>query len=194
MLEQVFSMLNSQLFYNAVIAIATVAYTVGTFVLVAESRKQRKAQLRPQIDMFAEPLGGLVFYATIQNVGNNPARNIKIKFSPGTKDEIKTKCMQEVVERFSSLHIPHLSPGKKMRYLIRAGDKDFDVDQTITASLAFSDSEDNPYTSDVVWNMSRLKSAIINDETRDFYKKIPENLKNINNNLTKIVNKLQKLK
>ncbi len=187
-------MLNSQLFYNAVIAIATVAYTVGTFVLVSESRKQRKALLRPQIDMFAEPLGGLVFYATIQNVGNNPARNIKIKFSPGTKDEIKTKCMQEVVERFSSLHIPHLSPGKKMRYLIRAGDKDFDVDQTITASLAFSDSEDNPYTSDVDWNMSRLKSAIINDEMRDFYKKIPENLKNINNNLTKIVNKLQKLK
>ena len=194
MLDRVFSVLNSQLFYNAVIAIATVAYTVGTFVLVSESRKQRKALLRPQIDMFAEPLGGLVFYATIQNVGNNPARNIKIKFSPGTQDEIKTKCMQEVVERFSSLHIPHLSPGKKLRYLIHAGEKDFDVDQTITASLAFSDSEDNPYTSDVDWNMSRLKSAIINDEMRDFYKKIPENLKNINNNLTKIVNKLQKLK
>ncbi len=194
MLDRVFSVLNSQLFYNAVIAIATVAYTVGTFVLVSESRKQRKALLRPQIDMFAEPLGGLVFYATIQNVGNNPARNIRFKFSTGTKDEIKTKCMQEIVDRFSSLHVPHLSPGKKMRYLIRAGDKDFDVDQAITVSLTFYDVEDSVYTTNVDWNMSRLKGSITNDEMRDFYKKIPENLKNINNNLTKIVNKLQKLK
>ena len=185
MIEVISNILRSQIFYNAIIAIATVAYTVGTFALVTESRRQRKAQLRPQVDMYFEPLGGLIFYATIKNIGLNPARNIRFSFNVD-KSDFNTGYMRQIYDIFSELEIPHLSPGREVRYIVHANEKDFDVDQTVSTKLTFLDIEDDTYTANVDWNLSKLRKSAINVEVRDFYKKIPENLKNINDNLVKI--------
>lgn len=168
-----------------VTATATVAYTIGTFVLVNESRKQRKAQIRPQVDIYAEPLGGMAFYVTIQNVGNNPARDIHVAFETSVEG-MKTKYMRDIHETFSSLNIPHLSPGKRLRYLIVAEAKDFNIDQTVTSKITYKDVENNSHTSYVDWNISRIKDSTINDEVKDFHKKVPQELKKINDNLRKL--------
>jgi hypothetical protein len=184
-IEAITRALSSEIFYNAITAIATIAYTIGTFVLVTESRKQRKAQLRPQIDMYMEPLGGFIFYATVKNVGLNPARNIRFSFD-ADKADLNTRYMREIYDIYSEIEIPHLSPGREVRHIVRANAKDFEVDEAVSTKLNFLDVQDNTYAVNIKWNLSKLRNSAVSDEVRDFYKKTPENLKKINDSLVEI--------
>lgn len=127
------------LWATVVMAVSTVVYVVFTGVLVYQARKQRIAQFRPNVVVFANPGREHINLAemTIANVGGGPAYDLKLSL------------MGDMVvaghEKLSDLGpfkngFKYLAPSQRVQFMMTNLLRDDSLKEEITVAVKYRDS------------------------------------------------------
>ena len=167
------------IFFAAVSAFASLLQAV-------EAQRQREDQERPYIIAYFEAANNGAFYFVIENVGNSPAYELKIKFSPSPIDYANRPLNE--ISLFSN-PITFLPSGKSIRQIIGGTSRFFEQNKPTEFSIdiTYNSVYKELFTEKIVHNLEYLRHTTLPGKlTNDYLKEISEHMKNLVRNSEKV--------
>jgi hypothetical protein len=132
--------------FSAVVTLSTVIYAVLTWVLVHETKRMRKVQTEPLVDVIHsqhDTLFGIIDIR-IKNIGSGPAHNITFELKALSSDEFCEAHVEKLRQKnFFSQGLNYLSPEQKVSTFFISTFDDFDktvgIKFEVTASYSSMD-------------------------------------------------------
>ncbi|WP_436932680.1 hypothetical protein [Halosimplex halobium] len=136
-----------QIIFSGVLALATIAYTVATFLQISEMKTDREVRNRPIVKPTIESKYGRSHFFAVENSGEGAAYDVVAKWWSDEDDKNTWK-------------IPLLSPGERRTFPLPFGDGDETIvtsdqiedvaggDATIEFRACYDDSLGNSYSPD----------------------------------------------
>lgn len=103
--------------FTGVVTLSTVVYSVLTGLLVAETRRMRRAQTDPRVEVIIKPREEWInlVHICIRNIGLGPAYEISFKISAETEGEgVKSLIRDFTRAQFFTTGIRYLGPGQEV--------------------------------------------------------------------------------
>lgn len=160
------------IFFAAVSAFANLLQAV-------ETRKQREDQERPYVIAYFEASSNGAFYFVVENVGNSPAYDMKIQFSPSPIDYADRPLNE--ISLFSN-PITFLPAGKSLRQIVGATFRFFENNKPakFSVDLTYKSVYGELFPESIVHDLEYLKQTTLPGKlTNDYLKEISENMKNV---------------
>ena len=167
------------IFFAAVSAFANLLQAVDV-------RRQREEQERPYIIAYFEAANNGAFYFVIENVGNSPAYDLKIRFSPSPIDYADRPLNE--ISLFGN-PITFLPAGKSLRQIIGATYRFFENNKPTQFSIDITYKSVNGelFPESIEHNLEYLRHTTLPGKlTNDYLKEISEHMKNIVRGLDKL--------
>lgn len=147
------------LLFSGVVAISTVVYAWLTHNLVSETKKMRKYQVEPEINITMEPKEGYLqyIYLIIQNIGGGAAIDVEFTLTPDF-ELYNSRKLSEVGIIQKGLKI--LAPNQKLELLLTdipyLIEKDkFDI---FNIKVTYSDSTNEKKEHEFVMDLSQFRN------------------------------------
>ena len=103
--------------FTAIVTLSTIVYAVLTAFLVIETKKMRKVQTEPIIEIVVEPLEQAIniIRLRIKNIGLGPAKNVKFKSNVLDGGEGAEKLLSEFTDvNFFTTGLSYLGPNQQV--------------------------------------------------------------------------------
>lgn len=167
------------IFFAAVSAFANLLQAV-------EVQRQREDQERPYIIVYFEATNNGAFYCVIENVGNSPAYDLRIKFNPSPIDHADRPLNE--ISLFANA-ITFLPAGKSIRQIIGATFRFFENNKSIkfSVNITYKSVYGELFSEPVEHDLEYLRQTTLPGKlTNDYLKEIGDQMKDIVRGLDKL--------
>lgn len=167
------------IFFAAVSAFANLLQAV-------EVQRQRESQERPYIIVYFEATNNGAFYCVIENVGNSPAYDLRIKFKPSPID-YSDRPLNEI-SLFAN-PITFLPAGKSIRQIIGGTFRFFENNKSIifSVNITYKSVYGELLSETVEHDLEYLRQTTLPGKlTNDYLKEISDQMKDIARGLDKL--------
>lgn len=169
------------IFFAAVSAFASLLQAVV-------AQKQKEDQERPYIVAYFEAANNGAFYFVIENVGNSPAYDLKMKFTPSPVDYADRPLNE--ISLFSN-PITFLPAGKSLRQIVGVTFRFFEKNNpaNFSVGITYKSVYGDLFSESIVHDLEYLRQLTLPGKlTNDYLKEISEHMKNFVRNSEKIAN------
>ena len=176
---------------TALLAVLTAGYVLLTYWILKSTRQSIQEQTRPYI-VASLPLQGFEVVLSIQNIGNRPAKNVRVTFDPSL-DTISSDDPPSLASR-PMLSQSFMPPRFEVRNpvgvtpdIISRGDKE----KVFHVHIEYTDAQGIPYSDSYDIDLSSYvyKSKVVQQDFEYYVKSISESLRGINEQLKKFIHK-----
>lgn len=150
--------------FTGTVTIATVVYAVLTWILVSETRKMRKVQTEPKLEITLRSVDESIHIQRlhIKNIGLGPA--LQITFNPKVMSggkEAKALLTELIKTNFFHTGISYLGPGEERysHYTQMQKNHDAKIALVIAFNVSYHSTTNEKYTETLVIDMSELKGS-----------------------------------
>ncbi len=160
------------IFFAAVSAFASLLQAV-------EAQRQREDQERPYVVVYFEASNNGAFYFVIENVGNSPAYDLRMKFTPSPVD-FADRPLNEI-SLFSN-PITFLPAGKSVRQIVGSTFRFFENNKPteFSVDIAYKSVYGGVFSENIVHNLEYLRQTTLPGKlANDYLKEISEHMKDI---------------
>lgn len=167
------------IFFAAVSAFANLLQAV-------EVQKQREEQERPYIIVYFEASNSGAFYCVIENVGNSPAYDLRIKFTPSPIDYANRPINE--ISLFAN-PISFLPSEKSIRQIIGAAHQLFEDNKPtkFSATVGYRSVYGEFFSEKIEHDLEYLRHTTLPRKmTNDYLKEVSEHMKSIVRSLDKL--------
>jgi hypothetical protein len=149
-------------FFTAVVTLATVVYAALTWILVSETRKMRKAQTDPRLELIVEPyeFSINIVRLRLRNIGAGPACDLRIKSNVASGAEGAEKLLEEFTSaNFFKKGLAYLGPGevRHSHFTQMAKNYDAKIASILKFDINYAAVSGNEIAESFVIDMSELK-------------------------------------
>ena len=201
-MEEFFNFLNQNsgtllVIFAAIVAISTGVYAYLTIILVGETRKMRKAQTEPCVDITYRSRDEWVMLIdiVIKNIGLGPAHDIKFDIISLTKDEVTTELVEELKKRhFLSSGLNYLSPGQEISSFFTNASTKFKakMESRILIKTSYKNATGKNYSNEYTINLSEFKGITKIGKSQLY--KIAQNIEEIKKDIKHFTSGFKRLK
>jgi len=148
--------------FTAIVTLSTLVYAVLTAVLVTETKKMRKVQTEPLIEIAIEPLEEAIniIRLRIKNIGLGPARNVSFKSNVLNGGEGAQKLLSEFTDaNFFKTGLNYLGPNQQVHSKYTQMTENFEqkIKSVLQFKIEYESVTGKPYDETVVIDLSEMK-------------------------------------
>ena len=150
--------------FTAAVTLATAVYAVLTWQLVTETRRMRKVQTEPKLEMTLRSVDEAIHIQRlhIRNIGLGPA--LKVSFNPKVVSggDAARELLEEFTEtNFFKTGVSYLGPGEERysHYTEMHQNHDAKIESVIAFDVSYSSSTGSNYRETLVIDMSERKGS-----------------------------------
>lgn len=150
--------------FTGVVTIATAVYAGLTWVLVAETRKMRKVQTEPKLEITLRSVDEAIHIQRlhVRNIGLGPA--LQLKFKPKViagGDQAQVLVDEFTKTNFFHTGVSYLGPGEERysHYTDMSKDHDHKVASVLAFDLSYKSAAGDTYSETLAIDMSEHKGA-----------------------------------
>lgn len=183
--------------FTGAVTIATVVYAVLTWILVSETRKMRKVQTEPKLEITLRSVDESIYIQRlhIKNIGLGPA--IQITFNPKVisgGEEAKALLEELIKTNFFHTGISYLGPGEERysHYTNMQEKHDAKIASVIAFNISYCSATKEKYSETLVIDMSELKGSYQIGKPHLY--SIAQSLEKLQNDLTPLVKGFKRIR
>lgn len=148
--------------FTAIVTLSTLVYAVLTAVLVTETKKMRKVQTEPLIEIAIEPLEEAIniIRLRIKNIGLGPARNVSFKSKVLNGGEGAQKLLSEFTDaNFFKTGLNYLGPNQQVHSKYTQMTENFEqkIKSVLQFKIEYESVTGKAYDETVVIDLSEMK-------------------------------------
>lgn len=150
--------------FTGVVTLATAVYAVLTWVLVAETRKMRKVQTEPKLEVTLRSVDEAIHIQRlhVRNIGLGPALHIKLKPRVVAGGDQAQALVDEFTKtNFFRTGVSYLGPGEERysHYSDMSKDHEYKIASVLAFDVSYRSATGDSYEETLIIDMSEYKGT-----------------------------------
>jgi len=148
--------------FTAVVTVSTVVYAVLTAILVSETRRMRKVQTEPMIEVVPSDFDFAIHFLRlrIKNIGLGPAKNVRFSTEVVAGGESAKKLLDEFTSsNFFDTGLKYFGPGQEMFSHYTQMNEDFEgkVESVLAVGVEYESLTGKKYKDNITIDLSEMR-------------------------------------